>query len=390
MNLHCLKKLRRVASRPGWLFVAVYLLVCSPARAEIEERWLLVFDTSAEMKKRLPGVEATVKTFLGTSGGGQIHADDSVGVWTFCRQLHTGKFPLTTWKPERSSETISNLVKFVHHEWFSGETSLAALQPALNKVIADSDRLTVVIFCDGNSRIDWTPYDLGINQTFQQNFAERKKTRQPFVLLLRTQQGKFTGCTVNFPPSEINVPTFPPWPEPPKPVVDLPPPAPAPVPVIPKPTVVPVPALIIVGTHVGTNVDDLKKITAPATNPVAKTVAPNQRPTNPPKPTPAPIIPAVTSQTPTPAPAPTNIAKPAPAAPVTEAVKPAAPPTNPARAMVPPQNNNDSSRLRWWLGGGALLAVAVLIWMAVARSRRPHNSLITDSLNAPKVQPRKK
>lgn len=379
MNLNRSPKKPFVLPWSGWLCVVAYLLVCSPARAEIEERWLLVFDTSSEMKKRLPGVEATIKTFLGTSGGGQIHAEDSVGVWTFCRQLHTGKFPLTLWRPERSAVTISNLVKFVHHEWFAGDTSLDALQPSLGKVIASSDRLTVLIYCDGNSQINWTPYDSGINQTFQQNFAERKKSRQPFVLLLRTQQGKFTGCTVNFPPSEINVPAFPAWPEPPKPVVDLPPPAPAPVPA----PVIPVPSLIIVGTHVGTNLDDLKNMAALATNPVSPTPANSTPPPNQPAPTPVPGVATVKN------PAPTNIIKPAPIA-VVVASKPVAAPTNPATATTPMHNKNDSSRRLWLLGGGGLLAIGLLVWVVTARSRRPRNSLITDSLNAPKVQPRKK
>ena len=131
MNLNCQKKIRLASLWPGWLFLAVYLLACTPVRAEIEERWLLVFDTSAPMKKRLPGVEAALKTFLGTSGGGHIRADDTIGVWTFCRQLRTGEFPLTTWTPERSAGTISNVVNFVRRQWFAGDTSLEALQPSL-------------------------------------------------------------------------------------------------------------------------------------------------------------------------------------------------------------------------------------------------------------------
>ena len=57
--------------------------------------------------------------------------------------------------------------------------------------------------------------------------------------------------------------------------------------------------------------------------------------------------------------------------------------------MTSTHNDNDSSPLRWLLGGG-LLAVAVLAWLMTARARRPRNSLITDSLNAPKVPPRNK
>ena len=80
MNLNCQKKSPLASLWPGWLFMAIYLLACTPVRAEIEERWLLVFDTSAPMKKRLPGVEATLKTFLGTAGGGGTPNPWGVGI----------------------------------------------------------------------------------------------------------------------------------------------------------------------------------------------------------------------------------------------------------------------------------------------------------------------
>ena len=45
--------------------------------------------------------------------------------------------------------------------------------------------------------------------------------------MLRSQLGKFVGCTVNFPPGNLNLPEFPPLP--------LPPPAPVPRPVVVAP-----------------------------------------------------------------------------------------------------------------------------------------------------------
>ena len=357
MNLNCQKKIRLASLWPGWLFLAVYLLACTPVRAEIEERWLLVFDTSAPMKKRLPGVEAALKTFLGTSGGGHIRADDTIGVWTFCRQLRTGEFPLTTWTPERSAGTISNVVNFVRRQWFAGDTSLEALQPSLGRIIAGSDRLTVLIFCDGNSQMDWTPYDNGINQTFRQNFAGREKSRQPFVLLLRTQQGKFTGCTVNYPPGEMNLPPWPPWPEPP-PVISTPPNLP-PAPVVSNPPAVVVPALIIMGTNVGTNVGEVEKVASlhpatPASNQVSAKLASG--------------IPAVSNP-------PARVIL----------------PSNIAKTSGPAKTSKNEPSLFLLTAGGTLLVVGLLlVLLAVVRSRRPINSLITDSLNAPKVPPREK
>jgi len=365
-----------------WLLAALLVLAHLPARAALEERWLLVFDTSWTMKKRLPGVEAAVKKLLATSAGGQLHPGDTVGVWTFGQQLKPGEFPLVTWAPEDSAETISNLVAFVHKHRYAGETNLLVLQPTLGRVIQDSARLTIVIFCDGQGQVNWTPFNDGINETFQQNLAERKDARQPFVLLLRTQFGKFVGCTINFPPGDITLPSFPPPPEV-KAVPAIPPPPVAPVvPVVPKPLPPTVPALVIVGTTVGTNPAALPPA-APATN-AAPVLA-------------KPPVPAVTNPLP-----PTGINPPvekkpiekispppviAPASNAPEKITPA---INPPASNAPPAPAvTDGGSANWLLlGGGALAAVLVII--LVARSRRPRNSLITDSLNAPKFPPRKK
>ena len=387
MNWHCLKIFQRTPPWAGWLGVALYLCLCSPARAELEERWLLVFDTSSEMKKRLPGVEATARILLETSAAGQMQPGDSVGVWRFCQKLHTGEFPLTTWNPLSASVTASNLVKFVHRQWYAGDTSMAALQPALNQIIAASDRLTVMIFCDGTSEINWPPYDSALNQTFRQNFAERKKSRQPFVVLLRSQQGKLVGCTVSFPPGGINFPAFPPRPEPPKPVVVAPvtpppKPAPNPAPVV-TPPVAPLPSLIIVGKHVGTNIDDLIPLVAPVVAPPV---------TNPPIVTRPVSQPGPSVATSNPVPATSNHPAVKPASLVTNMAKAIVPATNNVAKVVAPAKPIKPGKNLWLLAavGTLLLAGLFLVLRRVVRSRRPVNSLITDSLNAPKFPPPKK
>jgi hypothetical protein len=312
---------------------------------------------------------------------------DSVGVWRFCQKLHTGEFPLTTWDPAQASMTASNLVKFVHRQWYAGDTSLAVLQPTLNQIIAASDRLSVMIFCDGTSEINWPPYDSAINQTFRQNFAERKKSRQPFVVLLRSQQGKLVGCTVSFPPGGINFPAFPPRPEPPKPVVATPvtpppKPAPKPTPVVTTP-VAPLPSLIIVGKHVGTNIDDLIPPVAPVVAPPVTNPPVVTNPVSQPVPPVAPSnqILATSNHTPV-----------KPAIPVTNTAKAVVPATNNVAKVVAPAKPVKPGKNLWLLaaGGTLLLAgLAFVLWLG-ARSRRPANSLITDSLNAPKFPPPKK
>jgi hypothetical protein len=250
--------------------LAALILFSVAARAASEQRWLLVFNTSSAMKPRLSAVEAEVKTLLLTEFSNGLHVGDSLGVWTFNDKLHTGQFPLLTWNPEDAPEAVSNLVAFVRHQNYSGVTSFEALQPLLGRIIADSERLTVVIICDGDGEIHWTPYDTGLNDTIKQTRDARKKLRLPYVLVLRTQQGKFTGATVNFPPVPANLPPFPLLPREIKTATPAPPTNV--VAVKPPPPVAP---LIIVGTHVSTDTNDVPK---PTTNQVVVTVAKTNSP----------------------------------------------------------------------------------------------------------------
>jgi hypothetical protein len=385
MKLLSRSKLSRTAVR--WLLLALLLLASLPVRADLEERWLLVFDTSWAMKKRLPAMETAVKEMLATSIAGQLHEGDTVGVWTFDQQLRLGEFPLITWQPGTAAVTTSNLVAFLHRHRYKDETNLMVLQPVLDRVIDDSERLTIVIFCDGYGEINWTPYDRSINETIRQNQSKQKEARQPFVLLLRTQFGKFVGFTVNFPPNGITLPPFPPPPNAAKPLFANPPPVEPVAPAAPKP--LPLPALVIVGTTVGTNPVSLPP-PAPVTNAASATnVAPPSGGTNsavatvPHPPGGTTVHPTIEKTTAK------KVSPPAVAAPAGNAPAIILPVTNlPATNAPAEATKAHNGFFGWLLPALGVLAAAGLVIFFVTRSRRPHSSLITDSMNLPPDPPR--
>jgi hypothetical protein len=367
------------------LSLVVMLLLAVVARAEPQERrWLFVFGTSSAMKKRLPAVDAEIKTLL-TGTNALLGKGDSLGIWTFDEQLHLGQFPLTTWDPDRSSLLASNLTAFVRKQKYTGTASLDALQPTLNRIIEDSERLTVVIFYDGAEQIHWTPYDQGINDAVKRVAAEQKKSLQPVVLLLRTQTGKYVGATVNLPPVAVNAPPFPLLAREQKPVVTNPPVV---APVVPKTLA---PPLIIVGTHVSTNANDLTNRAAISTT----TAVTNLAPTNTssvilygiPSDNGAPITPAVrTEKKPIRPKTPevnTNDSAPPPTIDSTKLNPaprtPLAPTNNIVVASVAPPGDGLAKLLTY--SGGALLLAAVGLVIFLLRPRRvPMNSLITSSM----------
>jgi hypothetical protein len=319
------------------------------------------------MKKRLPAVEAALDTLLASNLRGQLRAGDSLGVWTFDRQVRTGQFPLQRWVPENAATIASNITRFVAKQHFSKKTSFEALRPVLDLVVRNSDRLTVVIYCDGDGQMTGTPYDAGINRIFQQQQAQQRKTRQPFIVVLRSQLGNYTGCTMNLPPALVNFPNFPPWPPPPRVLTNAPPPAaPANVPpTAPRPSVV-APPLIIIGTKPGTNPPPPAPLTSnqpppSAGVPPAKATANAQT-------TALPLV--ATAQ-------PTN-------QPVVLPVKPTAPaaaiPTDTVAA--PAESSGLSTSRRLALGAVFLVMAGVLTLLLMYRARRAdHGSLITRSMN---------
>ena len=327
----------RSAGLAALLFTAISALPAlraQPAEPTVHGRYLFIFDTSLNMKKRVPAVQKTLTSMLATGLGGQLHTGDTPGVWTFNQDLRPGDFPLQVWDPEDAASIASNMTQFIGGQKYATATRFEALQPLLNRVVKSSERLTIIIFCDGATKITGTTFDTGINQLFEQNAAVQKKARQPFVVLLRSQLGKYVGCTVSYPPQLVSFPQFPPLPEPP--------PAPRPVPVpLPAPAVV-TPSLFITGTNIENRLASPVAKPAPTNpppviEPAPATVAPTS--------TPVVVLPAAPVVQPVPPPAALPVAPVAvaPAVPVVPTNPPAAPPVNPpalvaAPVVIPPAN----------------------------------------------------
>jgi hypothetical protein len=277
--------------------------------------------------------------------GSQMRAGDGIGVWTFDQDLRTGQFPLLQWTPDDAESIASRLNKFVSGQRYAKTTRFNALQPLLERVIQNSDRLTVLIFCDGKDAISGTPYDSGINQVFQQRQAGQKRTRQPFVIVLRTQRGQYVGCSANFPPGMVNFPEFPPFAPPPPPAPTNAPPAPTNAPPPPSPPPQTGPPLIIIGTNVEIH-------RPPESGPATRTNT-----------VPAP---------------PTNAITPTNALTVMRTNVVTAPPTN---AVAPAKNSGPDRQGALALGAGFLIAAIALAALSIFRARKTdRSSLISRSM----------
>ena len=374
MTLH-----RNIFIRCLWLACFAGLLVVQAEAAP--NRWLLVFDTSPAMKGLYPTTAGAIQQFFTTAADGELQPGDELAVWIYNRQVGA-QFPPVTWTPGKMSVVMTNLGMFLRQQSYATTSSLPVLQSPLSHVVAGSQRLTVVIFCDGQSKLTGTPYDDGINQSFS-DLARQSKSANLNVIVLRSQLGQFVGCTLNYPPGAISYPPFPELPKlPANPV--------AAKPAASNVSATPIQSLEIVGTSVSTNGQPA------VAEPVIK--APEPKPANTPPPVVVAPVTNKVSLVPT-NPAITPVVKlmqtnSLPAATITQTTPPPAVVTAPTVSLTnQPQTKSIAApvaaaptparpgKLISIAGGLVALAGMIGVIAFFAFRRRPHSSLISSSMD---------
>jgi hypothetical protein len=147
------------------------------------------------------------------------------------------------------------VTEFVRTQKFERVSSFVSVTPALQRVVTNSTKLTVLIFSDGVSPLTGTPYDAQINAAYEPFRDTQKQERMPFVTVLRAKNQEYLGYAVTPSPWAVEFPKFPP-----EPVVVVPKVEPKPQ---PKPTV---PPLIVIGKK-DTNTTPAVELPQPGSEP---------------------------------------------------------------------------------------------------------------------------
>lgn len=210
---------------PRWAVGGVVFLMGTalfPLRAQTNtaqadaNRCLLIVDTSRAMERRS---EATLRVVhdLVTSGlNGQLRPGDTLGLWTFNQELYAGRLPLQVWSPEVRERIASRTIAFLRTQEYSKRPSFDRVLPALDRVVKNSERITVVLISSGDERIQDTPFENEIMDYYRRGRSQQRKAQMPFVTILRAQNGRLTDYTLNMPPQPLQ---FPPLPEVPREIV---------------------------------------------------------------------------------------------------------------------------------------------------------------------------
>ena len=127
------------------------------------------------MKKNLPLVKQALDDLFSSNLQHEMQDNDDLAVWTVDQDLHTGTFPLANLGAGGRRDVFGAAEGFSGRQKFTRRASLEAIQPLLNRVVKNSARLTVLIFCDGESRLLGTPYDSGMNPVIKKTGANQRR-----------------------------------------------------------------------------------------------------------------------------------------------------------------------------------------------------------------------
>jgi len=141
-------------------------------------RFLFIVDTSEAMKKNTDDTLRTIAEIIHSSASGQMHRGDTVGLWTFNKELFAGFLPLQTWLPDDANEVNLRTQEFLRQQRYGSESRLDKALGGMFTVIKNSDIITIFIISNGNGRMQGTPFDEEINGLYVESIKEMKKDRQ--------------------------------------------------------------------------------------------------------------------------------------------------------------------------------------------------------------------
>ena len=287
--------------RSALLCAALALLLALPVAAQnprplapSSNRFLFIFETSPGVWRQQAAIQKSVQSLLETGVSGQLRPGDTVGVWTFDRELHAGDFPLETWMPGLEAPATQRITTFLKQRKAGKGSRLDQALDGMFQVVEASESITVFLYSSGGSPVKGTPFDAEINAEFQRNVKAMGKKPMPCVTVLQARRGKLLTYTMTTLPWPVVVPALAIMPSPqeapatpaparvapPKPVsvvrASEPPPAAAPVkPSQPIPTTTPEP------TRPKTEPDDKGPAPQPSPPPVTVAVQPPPKPQSP-------------------------------------------------------------------------------------------------------------
>src|SRR6266478_732703 len=181
----------------------------APRPALPANRYLFLVETSRSMQRRADGVLRVMEDLIGSGIGGQLRRGDTIALWTYNSDLYAGRFPLQHWTPDTQKTVAVRILSFLKQQPYEKQATLQKALLVMDKVIKNSEFITVILISDGDQLMQGTPFDEQINNLYKLWDKEQQKARMPFVTVLRATKGKMTHFSVTSAPWPVDMPPLP-------------------------------------------------------------------------------------------------------------------------------------------------------------------------------------
>jgi hypothetical protein len=172
-------------------------------------RYLLVVETSQAMQRHTNALVQIVRQVVGSAIGAQAHRGDTLGVWTFNEGVYGGVLPLLRWSKGNAAVITDRVVGFLRAQKFEKVARLDKVFPAMDRLKENSQFITVILVCQGDTDVQGTPFDATINQFLRTWRTKEQDAGAPFVIALRGQAGTFVDYKLNPSPWPAELPVLP-------------------------------------------------------------------------------------------------------------------------------------------------------------------------------------
>jgi hypothetical protein len=175
----------------------------------ISNRYLFLVETSRPMQARTEGMLNAMESLLTSGMQGQMHSNDTIGLWTFNQKLYAGKCELLQWTGSTQKTVSAAVTGFLNQQKYEKSPDFAQVFPTLGEVMKNSDFITIVLFSSGESSIHGTAFDDKINKYFKDWRNVQQKAHMPFITVLRAEKGVINDYSMNSAPWPVHLSPLP-------------------------------------------------------------------------------------------------------------------------------------------------------------------------------------
>jgi len=200
----------RVSTILALFFLVGTTAFAAPKPAAPEgNRFLFVVETSSAMLAFEHAGRQAAFDLIYSGINGQIHSNDTIGVWTFGETVHAGLFPMQVWVPEQKLQLASHIGLFVKNQHYDNQAHLDRVITKLLPLIATVKDLTVLIVSGSNAVWKGTTFDQEINLAYEKAARESGNAKLPIITTLVARNGNIVHRSVTVAGEPISLPQSP-------------------------------------------------------------------------------------------------------------------------------------------------------------------------------------